>query len=150
MSIEFTCPNCGTVFVATDTSAGKLGTCKKCGERVRVPEQSDNMTAPPVYPKSSNPALKDIERVPAYNALRLGGGVVSGLGWALVAFGVVVLLLALRQTTQSLPFAVAAAMALFVNGAVLIVLGQAFVAVRDVARNSWRSADAVQKLANRG
>jgi hypothetical protein len=37
MSIEVVCEQCGTVLRAPDDAAGRVGRCKSCGQRIRVP-----------------------------------------------------------------------------------------------------------------
>ncbi|UCG31802.1 MAG: hypothetical protein JSU68_09045 [Phycisphaerales bacterium] len=37
MSIEVVCEQCGTVLRAPDDAAGRVGRCKSCGQRMRVP-----------------------------------------------------------------------------------------------------------------
>ncbi len=38
MSIEFDCPTCGTSLKAPSKYAGRSANCKKCGNRIRIPE----------------------------------------------------------------------------------------------------------------
>lgn len=55
MTIDFQCPNCEAEIHAPDGSAGQVGACTKCGERMRVPGESQEpfvASQPPRLPSS--------------------------------------------------------------------------------------------------
>ena len=77
MAIEFQCPNCAATVRVGDEAVGKVGSCPKCGTKLRVPnpnvshqhqpqaevrteqtvptEESTSDTAQPTYPNLSQP-----------------------------------------------------------------------------------------------
>jgi DNA repair exonuclease SbcCD ATPase subunit/DNA-directed RNA polymerase subunit RPC12/RpoP len=58
--IEFNCPECGNHFLVSIELAGKLGRCRSCGHRVRVPmpEGVEELMAAPAPPVQPEPAAK--------------------------------------------------------------------------------------------
>ena len=50
MAISFTCPNCGVEYRLPDAHAGKVGRCKKCGERFVIPRPDPAAAAPQQVP----------------------------------------------------------------------------------------------------
>ena len=46
MSIQVVCPQCGTQYTVDDSAAGKLGLCKACGIKMRIPGEAAP-SAPP-------------------------------------------------------------------------------------------------------
>ncbi len=41
MTIDFGCPNCGAPIHAPENAHGRIGTCVKCGHKLRVPDAQD-------------------------------------------------------------------------------------------------------------
>lgn len=61
MTIQFTCPQCGTATSVADQYAGQTGPCRKCGQIVTVPGKPvvspfSDATSPPSAPTSSKSA----------------------------------------------------------------------------------------------
>lgn len=66
MSITFNCPRCSKSFTVKDSLAGEKGTCKQCGESIRIPgSQLQPVVAQPTrLPAVSNPHITAGTQIP--------------------------------------------------------------------------------------
>ncbi|MEM6259370.1 MAG: hypothetical protein AAGI37_13885, partial [Planctomycetota bacterium] len=60
--IEFQCPSCGKTYRVSVAMAGKSAKCKRCGERMRVPDPETKL---PAEPDDFIPLAADEDDAPA-------------------------------------------------------------------------------------
>ena len=99
MPINVTCPNCHSRFQVSEKFAGQTGPCPKCKERIKVPEQEEEVVihAPEEFgPKTTTgeSVLKPIEREETSIGLPAILGVIG------FCLGILVVAFVLRQSYQ--------------------------------------------------
>lgn len=135
------CTTCGQQF-PSDQIYDVQGSivCHGCYAAWQQPSQAAASAAAPA-PAYSAPAAR---RAPEYRWLRLGASWCTGVGAAVVILGIVLLLFGVyravaRQSSFEETIAVfIPAFSLLFAGSLYFVLGEAIIALRDIARNSFR------------
>lgn len=96
MPIRVICPGCHATFSVSDKFAGKEGPCPKCKEKIKIPEQSDDVVvhAPDEYgPKDSagrsvlRPLSRDDAKFSWVTTIGIAVGVVAAFVVALMMRG---------------------------------------------------------------
>ena len=79
MSIQFTCPHCGSQTNVDEQYAGQSGPCASCGRTISVPLSAGAPFAPASPTKSSSGAMIAVIVIAALGALFVCGGALSFL-----------------------------------------------------------------------
>lgn len=149
MTIRFTCGVCGRTLTAPDNAAGTADKCPNCGELVKVPTGSGEPLAELVRQLSATPQCegtpkraRDYAERPNYIGLRIAATALRVLALLYYVLSIVVLLaviaLIIGGDGAELMLPLLGGMLGAVTAAALLHgLGDAVVALRDIARNSF-------------
>ncbi len=95
MPIKFMCPVCFKELTAPDETAGNVGNCPRCGEKLRVPQKAEPILEEKGEERTASVPAKSPTNVGRRIKWTLAGGVIG-----IIAVFIVVLLLRVERTVK--------------------------------------------------